>query len=82
MISPFPLLEGENLSTLTTRKKHMFNTIQEATEVSLNAYNRIELENIGSKNRDQFRFLGQCLSVLTEQLKEENDSLSERTEDH
>ena len=57
----------------------MLNTIQEATEVSLNAYNKIELKNIGEKNRDQFRFLGQCLSVLTEQLKEENDRLR-RTE--
>jgi hypothetical protein len=53
----------------------MLNTIQEATEVSLNAYNNIELKNIGENNRDQFRFLGQCLEVLTEQLQEENDRL-------
>jgi len=54
----------------------MYNTIQEATEVSLNAYNTIDMREIGKENRDRFRFLGQCLNVLTEQLKEENDRLS------
>jgi hypothetical protein len=60
-------------------KTNMLNTIQEATEVSLNAYNNIEVKEIGKENRDQFRFLGQCLTVLTEQLQVENDRLS-RTE--
>lgn len=57
----------------------MLNTIHEATEVSLNAYNAIETNEIGRENRDRFRFLGQCLRVLTKQLEEENDRLS-RTE--
>jgi len=57
----------------------MLNTIHEATEVSLNAYNAIETKEIGRENRDRFRFLGQCLRSLTKQLEEENDRLS-RTE--
>ncbi len=57
----------------------MLNTIQEATEVSLNAYNNINMREIDRDSTDRFRFLGQCLNVLTEQLKEENDRLS-RTE--
>lgn len=57
----------------------MLNTIHEATEVSLNAYNAIETKEIGRKNQDRFRFLGQCLRSLTKQLEEENDRLS-RTE--
>lgn len=57
----------------------MLNTVQEATEVSLNAYNKINMREIGKDDRDRFRFLGQCLKVLTEQIKAENDRLS-RTE--
>ena len=57
-------------------KKNMYNTIQEATEVSLNTYNQINMKEIGKDNRDRFRFLGQCLNVLTDQLKKENDRLS------
>jgi hypothetical protein len=57
----------------------MLNTIHEATEVSLNAYNAIETKEIGRESRDRFRFLGQCLRSLTKQLEEENDRLS-RTE--
>jgi len=60
-------------------KKTMFNAIQEATEVSLNAYKEINMKEIDQDSKDRFRFLGQCLNVLTEQLKEENDRLS-RTE--
>lgn len=62
-----------------SNKISMYTTFKEATEVSLNAYNNINMTEIGKKNRDSFRFLGQCLNVLTEQLKEENDRLS-RTE--
>ena len=54
----------------------MYNTIQEATEVSLNAYNKINMREIDQNSKDRFRFLGQCLSVLTDQLKKENDRLS------
>ena len=57
----------------------MLNTIHEATEVSLNAYNAIETREIGRESRDRFRFLGQCLRSLPKQLEEENDRLS-RTE--
>ena len=53
----------------------MLNTIHEATEVSLNAYNAIETKEIGRENRDRFRFLGQCLKSLTEQLQKENERL-------
>ena len=58
----------------------MLKTIHEATEVSLNAYNEIESRELPRETRDRFKFLGQCLRALTEQLEEENDRLSRATE--
>jgi hypothetical protein len=54
----------------------MLNTIQEATEVSLNAYNRYRIKKHWIKITEiNLDFWGQCLEVLTEQLQEENDRL-------
>ena len=57
----------------------MLKTIQEATEVSLNAYNDINSMELPQQTRDRFRFLGQCLKALTKQL-EDNDRLSRAKE--
>lgn len=70
---------GSRLTTIK-QKNIMLKTIHEATEVSLNAYNEISSREIPSEAKDRFKFLGQCLNALTEQLQQENDRLSRTTQ--
>ena len=55
----------------------MSKTIQEATQVSLNAYNNIAYKEIEKESQERFRFLGQCLRTLTQHLERDE---SDRTQ--
>lgn len=78
--TPLATTAGARLTTIKQRNIIMLKTIHEATEVSLNAYNEISQREIPSEAKDRFRFLGQCLNALTEQLQQENDRLSRTTQ--
>ena len=80
MLESYPFRKCETMTNNYQKNQPiMLKTIQEATEVSLNAYNDINSMELPQQTRDRFRFLGQCLKALTKQL-EDNDRLSRAKE--